>query len=53
MKRPLGRPRHRWENDIRMDIREIVWEFVDCMYLGQDTDQWQTLVSTAVNFQVP
>jgi hypothetical protein len=39
-KRPLGRPRHRWEDNIRMDSREIVWEGLDWMHLAQDKDQW-------------
>jgi hypothetical protein len=38
-KRPLGRPRHRWENNIRLDLREIWWEVVDWIYLAQDRDQ--------------
>jgi hypothetical protein len=38
-KRPLGRHRHRWEDNIRMDIREIGWEIVDWMRLTQDMDQ--------------
>jgi hypothetical protein len=35
-KRPLGRPRHRWEDNIRMDLRGIVWEGVDWIYLYQE-----------------
>jgi hypothetical protein len=38
-KRPFTRPRHRWEDDMRMGVREIGWEGVDCMYLAQDKDQ--------------
>jgi hypothetical protein len=38
-KRPLGRPRHRWKNGIRMDLREIGWE-VEWIQLAQDRDQW-------------
>jgi hypothetical protein len=41
-KRPLGRPRHRWE-DIRMDLRKAGWEVVEWIHLAQDRDQWQTL----------
>jgi hypothetical protein len=37
-KRPLGRPRHRWEDSIRMDLKEIVWEDVDWMHLSRDRD---------------
>jgi hypothetical protein len=39
-KRPLGRPRHRWEDNIRMDLREIGWESVNWMHLAQDRDRW-------------
>jgi hypothetical protein len=38
-KRPLGRPKHRWEDNITMDLREIGWEGVDWMHLAQDRDQ--------------
>jgi hypothetical protein len=51
-KRPLGRPMHRWE-DIKMDLRETGWEGVDWMHLDQDRDQWQTVVNTVKNLQVP
>jgi hypothetical protein len=37
-KRPLGRPKRRWEDNIRMDLREIVWEVVDWMHLAEDKD---------------
>jgi hypothetical protein len=49
-KRPLGRPRHRWEDNIGMNLREIGWEVVDWMHLAQDRDQWRTLVNTVMNF---
>jgi hypothetical protein len=52
-KRPLGRPTHRWEDNIRMDLREIVCEGVYWIHLAQDRDQWQALVNTVMNFQVP
>jgi len=51
-KRPLGRPKRRWENNIRMDLREIGWEGVDIIHLNQDRDQWQALVKTVMNFWV-
>jgi hypothetical protein len=38
-KRPFGRPMRRWEDNIRMDLREIDWEDVDCMHLAYDRDQ--------------
>jgi hypothetical protein len=42
--RTLGRFRRRWKDNIRMDLREIVWEGVDWMYLAQDRDQWRVLL---------
>jgi hypothetical protein len=51
-KRPLGRPRHRWEDGIRMDLREIGWGSVEWMQLAQDRDQWQALVNTVMNLRV-
>jgi hypothetical protein len=50
--RPLGRPRHRWEDGIRMDLREIGWEGVDWIQLAQDTDQWWALVNMVMNLRV-
>jgi len=47
-KRPLGRYKHRWEDNIRMDLREIGWEGV-----GQDRDQWRAVVKTVKNLWVP
>jgi hypothetical protein len=52
-KRPLGRPRGRWEDNIRMDLREILWEGVDWIHLVQDRDQWRALVNTVMNLRVP
>jgi hypothetical protein len=48
-KRPRGRPRHREEDNIRMDLKEIVWEGLDWMHLAQDRDQWQSLVNTVMH----
>jgi hypothetical protein len=45
-KTPLGRPRFRWEDNIRMDLREIKWKGVDWIHLDQDMDQWRALVSS-------
>jgi hypothetical protein len=42
-KRPLGRHRHRWKDNIRMDFKEIWWECVDLMHLVRDRDQWWVL----------
>jgi hypothetical protein len=52
-KRPLGRPTHKWEDNIRMDLMEIVWEGVDWMCLAQVRDQWQALVNMVMNLRVP
>jgi hypothetical protein len=52
-KRPLGRPRGRWEDIIRMDLGEIGWEVADWMHLAQDTDQWRDLVNTVMNLLFP
>jgi hypothetical protein len=51
-KRPLGRSRRRWENDIRMDLREIGLEVVNWMHLAQDRDQWRAVVNTVINLRV-
>jgi hypothetical protein len=50
-KRPLRKPRHRWECIIRTNLREIEWEAVDWTHL-QDMDQWQARVNTVMNLQV-
>jgi hypothetical protein len=52
-KRPLGRPRSRLENNIRMDRREIGWEGVDWIHLAQDRDKWWNVVNTVMNLRVP
>jgi hypothetical protein len=51
-KRPLGRPRHRWLDNIRMDLGEIGWDGVDWIYMVQDRDQWRALVNTAMKLRV-
>jgi len=51
-KRPLGRPRHRWEDNIRMDLREMMWGGVDWMHLGQNRGQWRALVNTGMNVRL-
>jgi hypothetical protein len=50
-KRSLGRPR--WEDNIRIDLREIRWEDVDWIHLAQDRDQWWVVVNTVMNFRAP
>jgi hypothetical protein len=52
-KRPLGRPRCRWEENIKIDLREIVWGGMDWIDLAQDRDQWRALVNTVMNLRVP
>ena len=52
-KRPLGRPRHRWEDNIKMDLQEVERGCGDWMELVKDRDRWRALVSTVMNFRVP
>jgi len=52
-KRPLGRPRHRWVDNIRMDLQEVGCGYVDWIRLAQDRDSWRTLVSAVMNLRVP
>jgi hypothetical protein len=52
-KRPLGRPRRRWVDNIKMDLREIGWHGGDWIDLAQDRDQWRALVRAAMNLRVP
>jgi hypothetical protein len=51
--RPLRRPRHRWEDNIRMDLRELGWEGVYWMHLNQDREQRRAPVKTIIKLQVP
>jgi hypothetical protein len=52
-KRPLGRPRSKWEKNIKIDIGEIEWGGVDWIDLPQDRDRWKALVNTIMNLRVP
>jgi hypothetical protein len=52
-KRPLARPRSRWVDNIKMDLREIGWGCMDWIYMAQDRDQCRTLVNTVMNPRVP
>jgi hypothetical protein len=49
----LGRPRRRCVDNIKMDLREIGWDGMDCIDLAQDRDQWRALVNAVMNLQVP
>ena len=52
-KRPMGRPRRRWVDNIRMDLQEVGCGHVDWIGLAQDRDRWRTLVSAVMNLRVP
>jgi hypothetical protein len=52
-KRPLGRPRHSWADNIKMDHRGIELDGVDWMDMAQDRDKWRVLVNTVLNLRVP
>jgi len=51
--RPLGRPRLRWEDNIKMDLQEVGFGGKDLIELAQDRDRWRVLVTTVMNLQVP
>jgi hypothetical protein len=53
LKRPLGRPRRRWEDNIRMDLQEVECGCEDWIGLAQDRDRWRALVSAVRNLRVP
>jgi hypothetical protein len=52
-RRPLGRPRHRWEDNIKMDLQEVGWGGMDWIDMAQDRDRWRVLVSMVMNLWVP
>jgi hypothetical protein len=52
-KRPLGRPRRRWEDNIKMDLREIGIDEANRIWLAQDRVQWRAFVNTIMNLRVP
>jgi hypothetical protein len=52
-KRPLGRPRRRWMDNIKMDLGDIGWGGVDWIGLAQDRDKWKALVNAVMNLRVP
>jgi hypothetical protein len=52
-KRPLGRPRRSWVDNIKMDLRKIEWDGMDWIDLAQDRNQWTALVNAIINLRVP
>jgi hypothetical protein len=52
-KRPLGRPRRRWIDNIKMDLRQIGWVGMDWIELAQDRGQWRALVNKVMKYRVP
>jgi len=52
-KRPLGRPRRRWVDNIRIELQEVGCGYMDWIWLAQDRDGWRRLVSAAMNLRVP
>jgi hypothetical protein len=52
-RRQLGRPRRRWVDYIKMDLRTIGWDDIDWFDVAEDRDQWRALVNTVMNLQVP
>jgi hypothetical protein len=51
-RRPLGRPRRKWEDNIKMDLREVRWESMEWIDLAQDRDRWRALVNTIMKLRV-
>jgi hypothetical protein len=51
-KRPLERPRRRWKDGIKMDLRQIGWGSVDWIHLAQDSDRWRAVVNAVMNLRV-
>jgi hypothetical protein len=52
-KRPLGRPRRRWEDNVKRDLQDVRWEGMDWIDLAKDRDKWPGLVIVVMNLRVP
>jgi hypothetical protein len=52
-KRPLGKPRRRWKDNIKADLQEVGCEVMDWIELAQDRDRWRALVNAIMNFRIP
>jgi hypothetical protein len=52
-KRPLGIPKRRWVDNIRMDLGEVGWGDVDCICLAKDRNRWRAVVNSILNLRVP
>jgi hypothetical protein len=52
-RRPLGRPKRRWEDNIKMDFQEVGWRGMDWIDMAQDRDRWRAVVSAVMNLRVP
>jgi len=52
-KKPFGRPRRRWEDNIKIDLQAVLWVDMDGTTLAQDRDRWRTLVNAVMNLRVP
>jgi hypothetical protein len=51
--RPLGRPRHRWEDNIKMYLKEVGWRVIEWIDMPQDRDRWRAVVNAVMNLRVP
>jgi hypothetical protein len=51
-RRPLGKPRRRWEDNIKMDFREMGWENMEWIHLSQERDMWRAVVNAVMNLRV-
>jgi hypothetical protein len=52
-RRPLGRPKHRWEDNIKMDLQEVGWKGVDWIDMAQNRDRWRAVVNVVMNLRFP